>query len=114
MKNEISDLDKRLELEQKNRDLITSRQLKKSEYNSVVSERAMGAQIRSRAIWAEQGERSTAYFLKLEKAIQVANRIDALRGRNGSILSKDSEIFLNFMHVYIARVKGKTTIFYHI
>ncbi len=119
LENEISDLDKRLELEPKNRDLITRRHLNKSEYDSVVSEPAMGAQIRSRAIWAEQGERSTAYFLKLEKARQVANRIDVLMGRDSNILSKDSEILKECAAFYArlyseSKRKNEDILFYYL
>ena len=61
----------------------------------------------SRTIWAEQGERSTGYFLKLEKARQVSNRIAALRGRDGSILSKTSEI-LKECSEYYARLYSES------
>ena len=40
--------------------------------------------MRSRAKWVESGERSTSYFLSLEKARQSANSISCLKGADGA------------------------------
>ena len=40
--------------------------------------KAIGAQIRARAQYVEEGEKSTSYFLKLEKHRQMNNKISKL------------------------------------
>ena len=44
---------------------------------------ARGAQVRSRARWAEEGESSTAYFFRLEKKRATDRYISALRADYG-------------------------------
>ncbi len=56
----------------------------KLELDSLLLEKARGAQVRSRAHWIEEGEKSTSYFLQLEKKHQHFNRIDSLRDGNVS------------------------------
>ncbi len=46
------------------------------------SEKAVGAQIRSKANWTEEGERSTSYFLNLEQKHQSHNHIKSIRYQN--------------------------------
>ena len=50
-------------------------------------EAARGAQIRSRIKWVEEGERSSAYFFRLEKKRSADRRISALRETDGTIIS---------------------------
>ena len=50
-------------------------------------EAARGAQVRSRTRWVEEGERSTAYFFRLEKKRSADHRISALRESDGTIVS---------------------------
>jgi hypothetical protein len=45
----------------------------------------MGAQIRSRVQWVEQGEKNTKYFLGLEKNRQTRKTINSLYDENGGI-----------------------------
>ena len=45
--------------------------------------KAAGYQVRSRAQWVEKGEKSTSYFLGLEKARQNSNCIECLKESNG-------------------------------
>ena len=40
-----------------------------------MSEKATGAQIRAQATYVEEGEKSTSYFLRLEKHRQLNNKI---------------------------------------
>jgi hypothetical protein len=51
----------------------------KSELDEIYSEMAKGAQIRSRAKYIENGEKSTSYFLNLEKIHQTKNNILKLK-----------------------------------
>lgn len=50
-------------------------------------EAARGAQVRSRIRWVEEGERSSAYFFRLEKKRSADRRISALRESDGTITS---------------------------
>ena len=54
--------------------------------------RAKGHQIRSRARWVESGERSTRYFLGLEKSRQSNSVIKSMKDENGNETEKDDEI----------------------
>ena len=54
----------------------------KAKLDQCYKESAKGYQIRSRANWIEQGEKSTSYFLNLEQRRQGFNCINALRDEN--------------------------------
>ena len=65
-----------MKLEQKEQDLIDSNfnqniQIERDNFagilHNIVEEQKVGAKIRSRARWAEDGEKSTKYFYNLEK-----------------------------------------------
>ena len=45
-------------------------------------EKAIGAQIRSKVKWIEEGEKSTSYFLAVEKHRQSNNSIKSLSKEN--------------------------------
>ena len=51
-----------------------------------------GYHVRSRAKWVESGEKSTGYFVGLEKSRQSANCITSLRDTNGKSQVSDKEI----------------------
>ena len=67
------------------------REFIKCELDGLYLDQAMGAQIRSRSKWVEESERSTAYFLNLEKRHQRNNCIVSLTDSNRT-LYKDEEI----------------------
>ena len=60
--------------------------------HNLVSEKNKGAQIRSRAKWIEQGEKSTKFFFNLEKQNITKNTIKKLKKADGSIIHKDRDI----------------------
>ena len=60
--------------------------------HNLVSEKNKGAQIRSRAKWIEQGEKSTNFFFNLEKQNITKNTIKKLKKAEGSIIHKDRDI----------------------
>ena len=66
LEDDISKIDELISKKCKNdRDIISlkiSRDLLKCKYDLHIRESAIGAQIRSRAKWLEQGEKSTSYF----------------------------------------------------
>ena len=51
----------------------------KAKLAKCLEDKASGAQVRSRAKYMEEGEKSTSYFLKLEKQRQVHNSISKLK-----------------------------------
>ena len=51
---------------------------------------ARGAQVRSPSRWIEEGESSSAFYLRQERKCGVDRRISALRQANGSIVSSPS------------------------
>ena len=77
------------------------------EINTILSEKALGAQIRARAKWIEKGEKSTSYFLRLEKHHQSSNTIKGLRNENNEIIygSKKSLTLMRefYMNLYSSR-----------
>ena len=48
--------------------------------------------MRSRSKWIEQGEKSTSYFLGLEKARQASNCITCLKDETGTMHHSDDAI----------------------
>ncbi len=63
----------------------------KSELDSILSCKTRGAILRSKAKWAEEGEKNTSYFLKLEKRNQKKKCITSLCV-NSSTITKGPEI----------------------
>ena len=61
----------------------SERKLIKQKLDSLYEQRATGYYIRSRAKWIEEGERSTSYFLGLEKVRQSSNSINCLKDASG-------------------------------
>ena len=55
-------------------------------------EAARGAQVRSRIRWVEEGERSSAFFFRLERKRSTDRRISALRESDGSIISDTTSL----------------------
>ena len=72
--------------------LPIKRESLKNELNNLYQENSTAAYIRSRAKWLEEGEKSTPYFLNLEKQHQSINCIHRLRGNDGNKVTTDSEI----------------------
>ena len=62
---------------------------------------AKGAQIRSRVKWAEEGEQSTSYFLRLEKKNSSDRWIAAMRGSDGIVVSDISSICSSWRSFYL-------------
>ncbi len=75
-----------------NSDLDQERKQCKQALDDLYSNKAKGHQIRSRAAWVELGERSTRYFLGLEKSRQVTNTIHSLKDEDGNAKLDDQDI----------------------
>ena len=92
LEKEINDLNRKIDIDKTNSTkLYAERSLLKNNLDILYYKNAVGAQIRSRSKWVEEGERSTSYFLNLEKYHQTKNCIHALR-ENGITYNKDSDI----------------------
>ena len=61
---------------------------------------ARGAQVRSRVRWAEEGETSFRYFLRLEKKHGTENWIPAMKNPDGSIASSIFDICDSWVSFY--------------
>ncbi len=82
IESKLTILDREIEADSNNDELITNRKLLKEQLDALYLERSMGAHIRSRVKWVEEGERSTSYFLALEKFRQSTNNISVLKENN--------------------------------
>ena len=91
-KNHIKDLEEKLDAidrSHKKDENRIERKILKQQLDNLYEQKAIGYQIRSRARWVEQGEKSSAYFLSLEKARQASNTINSLKDADGE--SHDSD-----------------------
>ena len=64
----------------------------KIELDEIYSVEAKGAQVRSKAKWVEEGERSTKYFLSLENKHQTLNTISKLSTEDGLTITDANSI----------------------
>ena len=76
----------------KNDDNRQERKILKQQYDNLYEQKAKGYQIRSRSKWVEDGEKSSAYFLSLEKARQASNTINSLKDAHGKSHDSDDGI----------------------
>jgi hypothetical protein len=60
--------------------------------SKLYSDKVKGAQIRSRIKWVEEGEKTTKFFLGLEKARQTRKNITALKDNKGKLIKDQSKI----------------------
>jgi len=81
-------------------ELVKERSEKESMLNAIYEQRVKGAHIRSKAEWIEEGEKSSKYFLGLEKQRQSHNVIGKLESENGDIVYKDNDILTNITRFY--------------
>ena len=91
---------------------IHKREALQQELDLLYDEKAKGYQIRSRAKWIEEGEKSTRYFLNLEKSRQTSDTIYSLKNNRNTRCTSDSDI-LNvassyFKNLYSSKVGCST------
>ena len=123
-KSEIKDLEEKLDLIDKsnNTELCADktsceRRKLKEKLDSLYENRATGYFIRSRARWVEEGERSTSYFLTLEKSRQASNCINCLkdaRGTNSTQTMAFSIVLSHFTSSYTQVMQHLLRILMHI
>lgn len=80
------------ELEENMRDNCEEIATKREELEHIRKEKLMGAFIRSRANWIENGEKPTQYFCGLENRHFTNKRMDVLINKNGMEITNDEEI----------------------
>ena len=100
-KDEINDIEKELRklddiinntTNKELHDLIHQREILTGRQNNYYQNAAIGAQIRARVKWIEQGEKNTKYFLNLEKKRQTNNKISCIHTSNGQYVYKSEQI----------------------
>ena len=111
--NIIAALEKRLKFledilsERKCPEIETQIQKVQDELNTFLDEKSKGAMIRSRCRWYEDGERSSKYFLTLEKRNFNNKTLDRLEKGNGEIITNPNEIskeqFKFYQNLYTAK-----------
>ena len=111
LENSINDLDKKIhnccESAQIITEMVLERRNLKEQLDVLYQNKAIGAQIRSKVRFVEEGERSTEYFLAVEKHRQNNNCIKALRYK-GITYSEDDEILDVASKFYAELYTGKT------
>ena len=106
LERKINDLDHLLT--QKN-DIETAQERKelKKAIDDIYSAKAQGHQVRARAKWIADGEKSSSYFLNLEKIRQTESCINELKDTNGNIQASDVEI-LKIAHTFYSNLYSTT------
>lgn len=61
----------------------------KNQLDNYYENKAKGAQIRSKARWIDEGEKNTAYFLRLEYKHQSHNVINRIRVNEKMLIKTD-------------------------
>ena len=108
LENRLSSLHKlQDETNESNENLTTEIMNIETELNAIYQNRAIGAQIRARAQWVEQGEKSTKFFLGLEKSRQSKKTIRKLTTTDGQILTESSDILNEQINFYSSLYTSK-------
>lgn len=93
-----------------NRQLLADYERLQLEHEIYLQELARGAQIRSKVNWIEHGEKSSRFFLSLEKVRGVANTISSLVTRDGSTTFDQTEIGKELLAYYETLYQEDSTI----
>ncbi len=80
--------------------LVNERAEVKRKMEILMIDKAKGHQIRSRAKWIEDGEKSTAYFARLEKQRQTYNNISKLKTDDDDVVEDDVSILKEATNFY--------------
>ena len=99
LENKLDEVDKLLAISP-NEEHTAERNRLKTELDNHYLDKAKGYQIRSRAKWVQEGERSSKYFFSLEQSRQSRNCIDQLTDENGDTYQSDPEILKEINKYY--------------
>ena len=89
-------------------EIIAKLEIAKEKLESIRKHKIEGIITRSRAKWYEEGERSTAYFLNLEKRAFSDRLITSLKGANGEIITSQNQIITELVNYYTDILKKRT------
>ena len=106
--SDLDHLDRQI-AQSNNPELVQERRQLKEELDELYSRKAGGYQIRSRARWIKQGEKSSKYFLDLEKQRQNANSIGCLKNKNGTYVHTEKEILDTAKEYYSDLYRDKSS-----
>jgi hypothetical protein len=81
-------------------ELKTEYKMLKNELDRLYAEKSRAYQIRSRVQWIEEGEKSTSYFLKMEKKRQTYNTITRLKKSDGKLVQDNQQILQTCENFY--------------
>ncbi len=107
LESKLDQLDMKL-MNTPDRSLLEERKEVKEQLNEVYYNKSKGYQIRSRAKWVEEGEKSTKYFLNLEKSRQTSNCINSLKDCNGNYVHTDIDILKQAKDFYSKLYQDKS------
>lgn len=103
LKERLSKLEAQL-AEEPNDNLQSEYNVVSSELDGILTHKARGAMLRSRAKWIEDGEKNTSYFLKLEHRNHKLKSISSLYTNTGEIITGRKEILQEeqryYQHLY--------------
>ena len=106
--NRIENLEKNLDNNETN---FLEYQHTKAEWEDIQTEKGIGAIVRSKAKWAEYGEKNSKYFLNLEKRNYNSKYIKKVIKTNGVEISEPSQILQEqqefYTNLYKSRCSGQ-------
>ena len=89
-------------------EMVTSLEIAKEKLEQIRKHKIEGIITRSRAKWHEQGERSTAYFLSLEKREYSEKLIASLEDGAGGFITGQSQIINRLVDYYAAMFRQRS------
>ena len=101
-KNEILELQKKLDLLNKNATLNRDNEIEETKIrlDALLEIQTRGAFIRSKAEWCEIIEKYNKLFLNLETKRQTSNVIEQVQDCDGNIISNDHDILIELQRFY--------------
>ena len=103
LENKLTELENKSKQSADDDNIAKERLEIKEKLSQIYKEKSVGYQIRSRAKWVEEGEKSTSYFFRLEKARQTSNCVEVLRDKSGNEKTDDADI-LKIAHDFYANL----------
>ena len=97
LESELIELNKNQPLSQFQIKEIENKQL---QLETIVKQKAMGAKIRSRVRWYEEGEKSTRYFMNLEKRNYNLKTVTRVSTNNGEYVDSRQDILRELKNFY--------------
>ena len=90
--NELQCLEALMSESDANEDIVTRYNNTKNDLVTIDNEKLLGQMLRSKANWAEEGEKSSRYFLNLEKHNYEIKHLSNVLLDDGALVTKPSEV----------------------